>query len=56
MKDYLISIYILALCYVIGAFINWDGNAGNWSEFSRFNVVLVWFFISIAWALQGDKK
>jgi uncharacterized membrane protein len=44
MKNYLISAYIMAMCYILGAFINWDVNAGNWSEFARLTVVLSWFF------------
>lgn len=56
MKNYFVSAYITAVCYTIGAFINWDGNAGNWSEFARLNLVIFWFFINIAWIVHEENK
>ena len=54
--NYLISAYIVALCYVIGAFINWDGNPGNWTEDARFCVFLMWALINICWAANKETK
>jgi hypothetical protein len=56
MKSWFISAYITAVCYVIGAFINWDGNPGNWTEFARFTLVIFWFFINIAWIVHEENK
>jgi uncharacterized membrane protein len=56
MKNWFISTYIMAVCYIIGAFINWDYNAGNWTEFARFTVVLSWFFISIGLFTYEENK
>jgi uncharacterized membrane protein len=57
MKNYFISAYIMAVCYGIGAFINWDVNAGNWTEFARLTVVLIWLLISILWAsYEAERK
>ena len=50
MKNWFVSAYIMAVCYLLGAFVNWDFNAGNWSEFARFTIVLIWIFMSIVWA------
>jgi hypothetical protein len=56
MKNYFIIAYITAVCYIIGAFINWDGNAGNWSEFARFSIVLLWVFVCCLWATNEANK
>jgi len=57
MKNYFISAYIMAVCYGIGAFINWDVNAGNWTEFARLTVVLIGLLISILWAsYEAERK
>ena len=56
MKSWFISTYIMAVCYILGAFINWDYNAGNWSEFARFSVVLLWAFICGSWITYEVKN
>ena len=56
MKDILHSAYFLLVCYILAAFINWEINAGNWSEFARLNVVLVWLFLNFAWFLHKADK
>ena len=56
MKNYLISICILAVCYFLGAFINWDVNAGNWSDFSRFGVVVFWAFLCFLLAAHDEER
>ena len=54
MKTWFISTYIM--CYLVGAFINWDYNAGNWSEFARFSVVLLWGFVCGSWITYEAKN
>lgn len=56
MKICLINAYIMAMCYFLGAFINWDYNAGNWTEFARFTVVLSWLFLFFAWITYEENK
>jgi hypothetical protein len=56
MKAFLMNAYIMSMCYSLGAFINWDFNAGNWSEFARFFVVLSWFFMSIIVIVYEEGK
>lgn len=56
MKNFFVSAYITAMCYIIGAFINWDGNAGNWSEFARFTLVILWVFLNITWIVHEENK
>jgi uncharacterized membrane protein len=57
MKNWFMSTYIMVCCYSVGAFVNWDYNAGNWSEFARFTVALAWFVVSIVWAsYEAERK
>ena len=56
MKNYFVSVYIMAVCYSIGAFVNWDYNAGNWTEFARFTIVLIWLLLSIVWASYEAER
>lgn len=56
MKNWFISTYIMAVCYIIGAFINWDYNAGNWSDFDRFCIILLWMFLCASWTLKKEDE
>lgn len=55
-KDLLTSVYITAVFYFIGAFIFWDFNAGNWTEFARFTLVIMWASAMIVWVTATFER
>jgi hypothetical protein len=56
MRNSFIALCILAQCYLLGAFINWDINAGDWSEFARLSVVIFWIGLCLAWVVNEEHK
>jgi uncharacterized membrane protein len=56
MRNSFISLCLLVVCYLLGAFINWDINAGNWSEVARLGVIIFWIGLCFVWATYKEQN